>query len=399
MQFQRSKVLFVLATLGLSFFLSGPRPHETLPGVMEVEARSGSSVGGGGFRSSSSSSSSSTRSRSTSSSPSTSPSRSSRPPNRTVIYENGSDDPFAPPGKRYDRYDRYHHHDVHDGEPRENTNAKVVRNLLTPRMTMVLLVLAALAMVMLYLKHRPGPGSRKEEEAPGFGGEGSVSGRGALQSASPLISPDSFAAPTSFGHARPSPLACAALLELAMVDPHRTIQHHLEAMGNAADFSTPDGLRRFLDEIIVLVRRQAQLVEQGRVLSSQGDLSQVEGAYRGWLSEARSKFDRDILRRQGAHTYRAGVRNMGQDNALLDEDGDFEPHHYIVLSLGVAWQHGAAMSTKLDSHQDLLARLNELGAISTSQLMALEIVWSPSAESDAMGKSDMLATYPELRPL
>lgn len=189
-----------------------------------------------------------------------------------------------------------------------------------------------------------------------------------------------------------------AFLELAFEDPERAIQHQLEACARDARLDDPEGLRAFLANVLMLTRRQIAHVEHGRLLRAEGDMESVEASYRGWMSNARAKFDRDVLLRQGARTQEAAERNLAT-SALEDEDGDFETHQYVVMSLGLAWEDCVKLGKEFENLQHLEDLIQRLGFLTTSQLMVAEVIWSPSAESDSMGKSDMLATYPELRPL
>ena len=42
------------------------------------------------------------------------------------------------------------------------------------------------------------------------------------------------------------------------------------------------------------------------------------------------------------------------------------------------------------------ALLEQLAAFATDNLVALEVVWSPAAQSDAMARDDMTSRYPGL---
>lgn len=190
-----------------------------------------------------------------------------------------------------------------------------------------------------------------------------------------------------------------ALLELAVRDPERTVQNSIEQLARRSNLDNSEQLRAFLNEILLMLQRNMNVIDHGRlVLTEDKSAAQAEATFRQLVSQARAKFDREILRKDRLGSREAATRNM-QTDGLVDEDGDLGVQEYVVLSLAVAWKDGPNLPDTLDSYADLHQRLNELERITSNELMVVEVVWSPSAESDAMSKMDMMTVYPELRPL
>ena len=44
-------------------------------------------------------------------------------------------------------------------------------------------------------------------------------------------------------------------------------------------------------------------------------------------------------------------------------------------------------------------RLTELGGVSQTGLLGLEVIWTPADANDSMTETDVMTTYPELRSL
>jgi uncharacterized membrane protein len=51
----------------------------------------------------------------------------------------------------------------------------------------------------------------------------------------------------------------------------------------------------------------------------------------------------------------------------------------------------------INSSQDLRQAISQLGSVSSDQLLALEVLWTPQAEGDTLSADDVIAQYPELK--
>lgn len=186
-------------------------------------------------------------------------------------------------------------------------------------------------------------------------------------------------------------------LELGVQAQSRTqIQQHLDSLAESANLDTEEGLLAFLREIILSLQRNKEAVDYGHVevirrLTHEG----AEPKFQGWANEARGKYDREVIRRDTLGT-RKTQRNVETENELVDEDGDLAVAEYFVVTLLVAKDGGVTIPEKLQDTHELDAVLNELNKITAQQLMVVEVIWSPSAESDTMSRDDLSMTYPEL---
>ncbi|HEY9845630.1 MAG TPA: DUF1517 domain-containing protein, partial [Candidatus Caenarcaniphilales bacterium] len=74
------------------------------------------------------------------------------------------------------------------------------------------------------------------------------------------------------------------------------------------------------------------------------------------------------------------------------------PGEYIVVTLLVAAQ-GSLKLPQINSTENLRQALNQLGSVSSEQLLALEILWEPQAEGDTLTSEEVISEYPELKLL
>jgi len=112
----------------------------------------------------------------------------------------------------------------------------------------------------------------------------------------------------------------------------------------------------------------------------------------------RSKFTAETLSNVN------NVLKQAQSDALPAAGGELAaaadeyaaPGEYIVVTMLVATQGKLALPP-INSTQDLRQALGQIGAVSSENLMAVEILWTPQAEGDTLSSDDVLAEYPNLK--
>jgi uncharacterized membrane protein len=74
-----------------------------------------------------------------------------------------------------------------------------------------------------------------------------------------------------------------------------------------------------------------------------------------------------------------------------DSSGD-----YILVTLVVASLGRSELSAVNDS-VEMRQVLQQVGAIGSDRLLAIEVLWTPQAEGDTLTTDDILAAYPNLK--
>jgi uncharacterized membrane protein len=74
------------------------------------------------------------------------------------------------------------------------------------------------------------------------------------------------------------------------------------------------------------------------------------------------------------------------------------PNEFIVVTLLVA-AAGPLSLPPVRSGPALAAALNALGGVAAADVLAVEVVWSPQAQGDALSREDLERGYPQLQPL
>jgi uncharacterized membrane protein len=91
----------------------------------------------------------------------------------------------------------------------------------------------------------------------------------------------------------------------------------------------------------------------------------------------------------------AGQR--GQHLPLPAGDSDASSD-FIVVTLLVATRQRLALKGAASAEQ-LRASLQALGGLSSSDLLALEVIWQPDGAGEALSTEDLLTGYPDLQHL
>jgi len=175
----------------------------------------------------------------------------------------------------------------------------------------------------------------------------------------------------------------------------------LEAIVRRSSFDSPDGLAAFVRNIALYLRRRVDKVTHGSMVAS-GKINppEAEQKFRALASEARSTFNREVLRVEGRMKAIEEKREAKTKDALTDEDGDFGINDFFVVTLVVGLDVAAPpLPERIASVEELRAVLEQLGGVSEPYVMAAEVVWTPAAQSDILTADEVMTTFPDLMEL
>ena len=187
------------------------------------------------------------------------------------------------------------------------------------------------------------------------------------------------------------------LLQFGIQMQAREIQDTLDAMANKVDTDNEDSLAYAVRTVAQTLETKLEFVEYASVKATENmPLAKAEDQFQLWAGNERAKFNREVVR-----AGEGGVRHQQKEwktDGIRDEDGQFAVAEFFVLSVVLATK-GVQIQRTINDHTELTALLQAVGSISGSQLVALEVVWSPAARSDAMSRDDMTSRYPTLAPV
>jgi uncharacterized membrane protein len=170
----------------------------------------------------------------------------------------------------------------------------------------------------------------------------------------------------------------------------RGIQKRLEEFASTGDTSTESGLAELLHQTALELLREKDsirysLVEPGGPYS----LTNGEAKLNGAATAERSRYQLERLRGMDGKIRRSDAAATVGSEAL----------EFLVITLLVATRQPLGRVTKVDDQQALEGVLSELGGVPSSNLLGLEVIWTPADPEDSLTETDLMITYPEMRSL
>ena len=172
------------------------------------------------------------------------------------------------------------------------------------------------------------------------------------------------------------------------------VQTELARIAKVADTATEEGRLAMLREVGLLLRRVRDAwVYGGAVNEPMRGMDAAKGAFDRHVDDARARFTKETI-----------VNVQGQK--ALGPGGDFTPRSdegagLILVTLIVAARTELFTVAHIGSGEDLRKALEAASHRAASDLVAIEIVWQPSEDTDRLSSMELEAKYPrpELIPI
>ena len=187
-----------------------------------------------------------------------------------------------------------------------------------------------------------------------------------------------------------NPAVSVARLQVGLLAKARHLQDDLNQLAMAADTSSSAGLAKVLQESTLSLLRHPEYWAYADTDTVQTKLASAEVEFNRLALMERSKFSHEAV---------SNVNNQlsGKTTAPLpDADNSQEPGEYIIATLIVATQGKLALP-RVTSEQTVKDALNQIGAISSDRLMAVEVLWTPQASGETLTSDEVIAQYPNLK--
>lgn len=194
-----------------------------------------------------------------------------------------------------------------------------------------------------------------------------------------------------------NPTVSVARVQVGLLAEARSLQGELDELAERADTGTAAGRAQVLQEASLALLRHPEYLFYGAAESQQARLEAAEAKFNQLSLTERSKFTAETLsnvnnqlRGSEAQNYLPADQRGGE---LANNEG---PGEYIVVSIIVATQ-GKLQLPAINSSDELRQALRQIGGISSEQLLAVEILWTPQAAGDTLTSDDIMAEYSNLR--
>jgi uncharacterized membrane protein len=192
-----------------------------------------------------------------------------------------------------------------------------------------------------------------------------------------------------------TPNVSVAKLQIGLLAKARHLQDDLNRLATTADTSSNEGLTKVLQETVLSLMRHPEYWAYAAGETSRTALSAAETTYNRLLLTERAKINQETIsniNNQRSTLEAAAVAQTADTLATLDKAAS----EYIIATLIVATQ-GNLTLPNITSEADVRQALSTLGSVSSQQLMALDVLWSPQATGESLSSDEVIARYPNLK--
>ena len=178
-------------------------------------------------------------------------------------------------------------------------------------------------------------------------------------------------------------------LQVGLLAGAKALQDDLRTLAKSSDTSSSTGLQRVLQESTLALLRQPDLWVYANAESGSVPFNTAEATFNRLSINERSKLDAEV-------TSNVGGQNLsGTTDVVGDADATNE---FIVVTLLVA-STATAQLKGASTAEELRQSLRILGSTSSSDLIALEVIWQPEGRGDVLSAEELITAYPNLQHL
>lgn len=199
-----------------------------------------------------------------------------------------------------------------------------------------------------------------------------------------------------------NPAVSVARIQVGLLAQARDLQPELNRIAETADTNTPEGRAEVLQEVTLALLRHPEYWVYAGGNAQQARLASAEAEFNRLALAERSKFTEETL--SNVNNQLKGASPKAALTAA-DQGGELDnptrlitegPGEYVIVTL-LAATLGRLQLPAINSTDDLRQALRQIGSIPSDKLLAIEVLWTPQAESDTLSADDLLAEYADLK--
>ena len=192
-----------------------------------------------------------------------------------------------------------------------------------------------------------------------------------------------------------NPQVSIAQIQVGLLADARSVQSKLDQLAETVNADTATGRMYLLQETSLELLRHPEYWTYGKTGTQQTKLDRAEAVFNQLSLNERGKFTTETLSKVNNQLRQA------DSNAVLNSTGELatveqERAEYIIVTLLVAATRSLELP-KINGEADLRQALQTLGSLDASAIVAIEAIWTPQANGDALTTDDILAYYPDLK--
>ncbi len=171
----------------------------------------------------------------------------------------------------------------------------------------------------------------------------------------------------------------------------RGLQATLAALAARKLGGTAEGRAEMLREVVLALQRAERSWLYAALESEGVSATAAEPRFLESCHRARSRFRRELIRSEDGGL----VTEAAPPAAPLVPRPEEGAGTVVVSLILVTWRSFAGASTP-DLAAEIRAGLADRATLTSGEVVAIEVVWSPAAEEDRMSTAELEANYPEL---
>ncbi len=180
-------------------------------------------------------------------------------------------------------------------------------------------------------------------------------------------------------------------LQIGLLASAKGLQKDLRELASSADTNTSIGLQRVLQETTLSLMRQPNLWAYANLETGQVPFNSAESTFNRLSLTERSKLKAEITSNFSGQLF--------SDKASGIQSGEAaKTNEYIAVTILVASKKAFALNESING-ESLLESLRIIGSMTSTDLIALEVIWQPEGSGDVLSAEELVTAYPNLKHL
>lgn len=180
-----------------------------------------------------------------------------------------------------------------------------------------------------------------------------------------------------------------AQVQVGLLASARDLQADLRRLAASADTSNSTGLQAVLQETSLVLLRHPDLWVYANAEVGEVPFPAAEATFNRLSMAERSKLERELTTNVAGQRFQDGSRPVGASDATSD---------FIAVTLLVASRQRLNLPAAGSADQ-LRQGLQLLGAVASSDLLAVEVIWQPEGAGEVLTADQLITAYPDLQHL
>lgn len=180
-----------------------------------------------------------------------------------------------------------------------------------------------------------------------------------------------------------------AQVQVGLLASARDLQADLRRLAASADTSNSTGLQAVLQETSLALLRHPDLWVYANAEVGEVPFPAAEATFNRLSMAERSKLERELTTNVAGQRFQDGSRPAGASDATSD---------FIAVTLLVASRQRLNLPAAGSADQ-LRQGLQLLGAVASSDLLAVEVIWQPEGAGELLTADQLITAYPDLQHL